>query len=181
MTRKKKLTLILLPSFVILFVFGYGIYHFAAKYASDKLVDTVANELESSGEIEKIKKSIENDPALKKFVEETEAGEKKMPSETKDKSSEPSTSPAASTTSNNTSSAKEKTETVAESKLPFTTKEEATKVVIAKVGITDLKEIQSGVQKGTVSKEEAIQAIKSKLTEEELQALKVIAYKELNK
>lgn len=63
--------------------------------------------------------------------------------------------------------------------LPFTTKEEATKVLIQKIGISELNEIRVRVQEGTVSKEELLQTIQTKLTEEEIQALKLIAYKEL--
>ena len=72
-------------------------------------------------------------------------------------------------------------ETADSSKLPFTTKEEATKVLIKKVGISELNDIRVQVQEGTVSKEEILQEIQGKLTEEEILALKVIAYKELYK
>ncbi|WP_163103497.1 hypothetical protein [Peribacillus alkalitolerans] len=69
--------------------------------------------------------------------------------------------------------------TVDQSKLPFQTKEEATRVLIKKVGISELQDIQSKVKAGTASKEEIIQDLESKLTEEEIMALKVIAYKEI--
>ncbi|RFU68356.1 hypothetical protein [Bacillus sp. V59.32b] len=69
---------------------------------------------------------------------------------------------------------------VDESKLPFTTKEEATRVLINKFGINGLMEIQEKVQNGTISRAELMQDAESKLTEEEILALKVIAYKELN-
>jgi hypothetical protein len=75
----------------------------------------------------------------------------------------------------------EDAKSVEESTLPFTTKEEATRVIVKKVGITELQDIQSRVKQGTISKEEIIQEIQGKLTEEEIMALKVIAYKELNK
>lgn len=65
------------------------------------------------------------------------------------------------------------------SELPFETKEEATRVLIKKVGISELNDIRVKVQDGTASKEEILQEIQGKLTEEELLALKVIAYKEL--
>lgn len=65
------------------------------------------------------------------------------------------------------------------SELPFSTKEEATRVLINKIGIGELNEIRVQVQDGTVSKEEILQEVQSKLTEEEILALKVIAYKEL--
>ncbi|CAH0346073.1 hypothetical protein [Bacillus sp. CECT 9360] len=68
---------------------------------------------------------------------------------------------------------------VDESKLPFTTKEEATRVLINKFGINGLMEIQEKVQDGTISRAELMQDAESKLTEEEILALKVITYKEL--
>ena len=70
-------------------------------------------------------------------------------------------------------------ESVDESTLPFTTKEEATKVIVKKFGISEIKDLQSRVQEGQVSKEEILQEVEGKLTEEEITALKVIAYKEL--
>lgn len=70
---------------------------------------------------------------------------------------------------------------VDESKLPFTTKEEATRVLVKKVGISELNNIKNQVQNGTASKEEILNQVQSKLTEEEMMALKAIAYKELNK
>ncbi|MFD2045793.1 hypothetical protein ACFSTA_13625 [Ornithinibacillus salinisoli] len=66
-----------------------------------------------------------------------------------------------------------------ESKLPFTTKEEATRLIVKKVGITRLQDIQSKVQQGKITKDEILQEIEEKLTEEEITAMKVIVYKEL--
>lgn len=63
--------------------------------------------------------------------------------------------------------------------LPFETKEEATRVLVKKIGITELQTIKEQAESGTVSKEEIIDTVERKLTKEELQALKVIAYKEL--
>ncbi|MGM9929531.1 MAG: hypothetical protein ACI35P_16460 [Bacillus sp. (in: firmicutes)] len=65
-----------------------------------------------------------------------------------------------------------------ESKLPFTTKEEATRVIINKIGVSELQNIVSEVQAGTMSKSELMAIAESNLTEDEIQALKVIAYKE---
>ncbi|RFU61226.1 hypothetical protein [Peribacillus glennii] len=128
---------------VILAVIGLGIYHFGTKIASDKLVYAVSHQLESSGEGKEIKKAIEIDPELKKFVE----GGKNVDRDT----------------------------------LAFTTKEEATKTLISKFGVGNLKDIQTRVQNGSITKEELMAEAESKLTEEEIFALKVIAYKELNK
>jgi uncharacterized protein with von Willebrand factor type A (vWA) domain len=68
-----------------------------------------------------------------------------------------------------------------ESRLPFKTKGEATRVLIQKVGIGELQSLQQGVQNGTISQQEAISKLQGELTEEEMLALKVIAYKELYK
>ncbi|MBS4190783.1 hypothetical protein KHA94_11360 [Bacillus sp. FJAT-49705] len=133
----------LIITLVLLGVIGYGVYHYGTKIASDKVVETISAELENSGELEEIKKTIESDPELISFIEEAE--------------------------------------TVDSSKLPFTTKEEATKVLIQKVGISELNDIRAQVQNGSISKEEVLQEIQGKLTDEEIMALKVIAYKELYK
>ncbi|MBY0121140.1 hypothetical protein [Bacillus sp. S/N-304-OC-R1] len=138
-----KLLKFLIVTFILLGGIGYGVYHFGTKIASEKLVSTISTELENSGELENIKKTIESDPQLKSFVEEAKTADN--------------------------------------SKLPFTTKEEATKVLIKKVGISELNDIRVQVQKGTISKEEIIQEMEGKLTDEEIMALKVIAYKELYK
>ena len=72
-------------------------------------------------------------------------------------------------------------ETVKQDQLPFTTKEEATRVLIKKVGVSELMDIQTQVQEGTITKDELLQKAQEKLTEDEILALKVIAYKELYK
>ena len=63
--------------------------------------------------------------------------------------------------------------------LPFETKEEATRVLVKKIGLTERQTIQEQAENGTESKEEIMNTVEQKLTKEELQALKVIAYKEL--
>ena len=70
-------------------------------------------------------------------------------------------------------------ESADESTLPFTSKGEATRVLIKKVGVTKLRDLQSDVQNGTASKEEVLQVLSEKLTKEEMLALQVIAYKEI--
>ncbi len=69
------------------------------------------------------------------------------------------------------------------SKLPFQTKEEATRVLVKKFNISDIKEFQSKAQDGLTNeeKQELLDKIEGSLTDEELLALKVLAYKELNK
>ena len=70
-------------------------------------------------------------------------------------------------------------ESADESTLPFTSRGEATRVLIKKVGMTELRELQSDVQNGTASTEEVLQVLSEKLTKEEMLALQVIAYKEI--
>jgi len=72
-------------------------------------------------------------------------------------------------------------EHILEQELPFKTKEEAAKVIINKVGLNDLQTIYSQVQERNVSTEEVIEILESHLTEEEIQALKAIAYQEIYK
>lgn len=77
---------------------------------------------------------------------------------------------------------KEGAKNVDKSTLPFTTKEEAAKTIIKKIGMTELQSIQSQVKDGVTAeeKQEILNKVESKLTEEEILALKVLAYKELN-
>ena len=65
--------------------------------------------------------------------------------------------------------------------LPFQTKEEATRVLITKVGVTRLLEIQEQAQNGSINKDELLSEIEGTLSEEEISALKYVLYKELNK
>ena len=65
--------------------------------------------------------------------------------------------------------------------LPFQTKEEATRVLITKVGVTRLLEIQEQAQNGSINKDELLAEIEGTLSEEEISALKYVLYKELNK
>ena len=72
-------------------------------------------------------------------------------------------------------------EHIVDQELPFKTKEEAAKVIINKVGLSDLQTIYSQVQEKNVSTEEVIEILESHLTEEEIQALKALAYQEIYK
>lgn len=134
---------VLIVIVIVLVGIGYGVYYFGTNMASDKVMDTVSKELEKSGQIDAVKKEIEEDPDLQRIVNEGA--------------------------------------NVDDSKLPFNTKEEATRVLVKKVGISELNNIKNQVQNGTASKEEIINKVQDKLTDEEILALKVIAYKELNK
>ena len=65
--------------------------------------------------------------------------------------------------------------------LPFQTKEEATRLLIKKVGVTRLLDIQQQAQNGAINKDALLAEIEGKLSEDEISALKYVIYKELNK
>ncbi|TQR20720.1 hypothetical protein [Psychrobacillus vulpis] len=69
------------------------------------------------------------------------------------------------------------------SKLPFQTKEEATRVLVKKFNVSDLKDFQTKAKNGMTAeeKQEIFSKLENTLTEEEMLALKVLAYKELSK
>lgn len=64
--------------------------------------------------------------------------------------------------------------------LPFQTKEEATRMLIKKVGVNRLLDIQEQAQNGSISKDQILSEIEGKLSEDEISALKYVLYKELN-
>lgn len=66
-------------------------------------------------------------------------------------------------------------------KLPFNTKEGAAQVLISKIGLSELKRMYSGVKSGTMTKAQVIAELKSKLSPEEITALKLVAYQEATK
>ena len=124
-------------------IIGFSVYHFGTKFIADKVMDQVSTELNNSGQLENIKKAIENDPELRAFLEEGKNADR--------------------------------------SKLPFQTKEQAIKVLVKKFNVSELKELQTKAQSGLTAeeKQQLFNDIESKLTDEELLALKVLAYKEL--
>ncbi|WP_186580707.1 hypothetical protein [Aquibacillus kalidii] len=65
--------------------------------------------------------------------------------------------------------------------LPFTTKEEAVKKVVTKLNVTEIQEIQAMVENGVSTEEQQIllKKVEDKLSSDELDALKVVIYKEL--
>ena len=65
------------------------------------------------------------------------------------------------------------------STLPFTTKGEATRVLVNKLGVSKLKNLQAKAQSGEASMEEILQVLQENLTEEEMLALQKIAYEEI--
>jgi cell division protein FtsX len=62
--------------------------------------------------------------------------------------------------------------------LPFQTKEEAVRQLVKKFNVNELQDMQTDLKNG--NKQEVWHKLEGKLTEEELLALKVLAYKELN-
>ena len=136
-----KVLKILLVVFLILAGLGYGLYYFGTNVASDKIMEVVSAELESSGELDAIKELVANDSELQQFIEEGAM--------------------------------------IDSSNLPFQSKEEAIRAIVKKLGVSELQNIASEVQAGTMSTEELMSIAESNLTEKEIQALKVMAYKEL--
>lgn len=68
------------------------------------------------------------------------------------------------------------------STLPFQTKEQAVRVLVKKFNVSELQELQSKAQSGLTAaeKQQLLNDIEGKLTDEEMLALKVLAYKELS-
>lgn len=65
--------------------------------------------------------------------------------------------------------------------LPFQTKEEATRVLIKKVGVNRLLDIKEQAENGSINKDEILSEIEGTLSEDEVSALKYVLYKELYK
>lgn len=124
---------------------GYGVYYFGSAYASEKVMDAVYTEVESSGQLEEVKAFVAKDPDIKKLIQEGA--------------------------------------TVDESKLPFTTKEQAVRALVPKFGLSEIQQMQQKAQNGMTATEQQalLQTIEEKLTAEEMAALKFVIYKELNK
>jgi len=135
----------LFVTIIIVAGIGYGVYYYGTAIASEKVMEAVTTELESSGQLEDVKQAVNSDSQLKQFIEEGANAD--------------------------------------ESTLPFTTKEQATRVLIQKVGISELQSIQSKAKQGMSNDDvqALVKELEGKLTDEEILALKVIAYKELNK
>ncbi|WP_277584325.1 hypothetical protein [Psychrobacillus antarcticus] len=136
---------VLLGIVIFLGIIVVAAYYFGPKLVADQVMEKVSVELQDSGQLEAIKKEIENDPELREFIAEGK--------------------------------------NVDSSKLPFQTKEEATRALITKFGISEIREIQSKAKDGMTAeeKQEIFNKLESNLTKEEMLALKVLAYKELYK
>lgn len=70
-----------------------------------------------------------------------------------------------------------------EKDLPFHTADEAAKVIIKKVGVSELQNIYAAYQNGMTEQEAAglLNDVSGKLTDEEVLALKAVIYNELNR
>ena len=53
------------------------------------------------------------------------------------------------------------------------------KAIIEKVGVSELTTIQAKAREGSLTKEEVLQTLQEKLTDEEILALKAVVYNEL--
>ncbi|MDW0116567.1 hypothetical protein QTL97_06445 [Sporosarcina thermotolerans] len=135
----------LIGTVAVLALIAFGVYHFGTKFIADEVMGQVAAELETSGQLDNLKKEIQNNPELRTFIEEGKNADS--------------------------------------SKLPFKTKEEATRVLLKKFDLAEINDIQVKVRQGMSASEqqELLTKIQSKLTEEEMLALKALAYKELFK
>lgn len=68
------------------------------------------------------------------------------------------------------------------SQLPIQTKEQATRTVLKKFSVGELQTMQKKAQSGTAAeKQQVMQQVESRLTEEELLSLKVLVLDELSK
>ncbi|MFD0826885.1 hypothetical protein ACT8ZR_14690 [Neobacillus sp. M.A.Huq-85] len=176
---KRKLS-VFVAVLVVFGSIGYGVYRVGLNMASAKLIENVSKDLETSGDLSKIKQSIQNDPNVRKTVE----SDPKLKNLVKkaDSGASVSTSTARQpTTKAQTASNHGGTITTQAPihKLPFNTKEDAAKLLISKIGLPELKDMYSKVQAGTMTKAEVLQILRSKLTEDEITALKLVAYNEI--
>lgn len=65
---KRKLS-VFVAVLVVFGSIGYGVYRVGLNMASAKLIENVSKDLETSGDLSKIKQSIQNDPNVRKTVE----------------------------------------------------------------------------------------------------------------
>lgn len=139
-----KFVKILFGIVIVIGVIGFSVYYFGTKIIADQVMEQVAVELNDSGQLESIKREINNDPQLQAFIEEGKY--------------------------------------VDSSTLPFQTKEQAVRVLVKKFNVSELQELQSKAQSGLTAaeKQQLLNDLEGKLTDEEMLALKVLAYKELS-
>lgn len=206
---KKKL-IITVVSLVLLGGIGFGVYRVGMNYASNKMINTVTKEMQQSGELDKLKQSIKNDPNLKKQMQndpqfrkllaQSKLGSTDNNSGSKTNSKDNSKSGSASSSSsksssnatssnqgnsgNSAASGSQNSSTSSQSsvaKLPFNTKDGAAQVLVSKVGLSELQSMYSKVKAGTMTKAQVVQVLKSRLSPEDITALKLVAYQEASK
>lgn len=166
---------------VLIVVLGLGIYQFGLSFAIDK----VSDELESSGKMDEVREMVKNDPELEKLIKEVEttpefqqmlANQGNLPTSdsvvTETQQNQVNQSGQSAAGDNNA-------KVSGMQKLPFDTKEEAMEEVVDRIGMPKLYDMYDRVQSGTASKEEIIAEVSKKFSEDELTALKIIAYQEL--
>ena len=178
---KKLIKWFLIP-IVIILVVGMGVIYFSFDFASEKVISKVSEELESSGKMEDIKEAVKSDPEIAGFIKEVETDPKaRQFIEGQEKINETNSidNRESSDTKLNEKSNEKASLNKANTELPIQSKEEAVKVVIDRVGISEINSMVKKYKEGTASKQELIQEASIQFTEEELMALKIIAYKEL--
>lgn len=176
----------LLIALIIIIIVVAGGYKFGIKYASDALISQIANEVLSQEEIDKL---IE-DPEVQRTIEEQLGPEalQNLRKEHPDTAGEPGAginNPAQTNTGTQPekgspeSSPQRKTDT----KLVFSTKEEALEFVLTKFSNSEIKGFIDMAEGGITAqeKEQIKAALMERLTPEEYQALKVIGLIELQK
>ena len=161
-----------------------GVIYFSFDFASEKIITKVSEELESSGKMEDIKEAVKSDPEIAGFIKEVETDPvARQFLEDQEKNTETNSIDNRKNSDTNINEKSNETASLnkANTELPIQTKDEAVKVVIDRVGITQLNSMVKRFKEGTASKQDLIQEVSIQFTEEELMALKIIAYKELYK
>ncbi|SDK29070.1 hypothetical protein [Sediminibacillus albus] len=130
---------------VILAGVGYGVYHVAAGFVADRMVEKLEQELDLSGQAGDMEQVAKNSPELQEFLADVPQ--------------------------------------IDQSTLPFKTKEGAVKNLIKKFSMSEIQEMNESVNSGISPEEQAalLEKVEDKLTKEELDAVKVVIYNELNK
>ncbi|MBB6446922.1 hypothetical protein [Bacillus benzoevorans] len=146
---------------VLLIVLGFGIYQFGLNFAIEK----VSKELESSGKMDEVREMVKNDPELEKLIKEVETT--------------PEFQQMFANQSGQSAAGDNNAKVPEMDNLPFDTKEEAIEEVVDRIGMPKLYDMYDRVQAGTASKEEIIAEVSNEFSQDEMTALKIIAYQEL--
>ncbi|RKD24133.1 hypothetical protein BEP19_06920 [Ammoniphilus oxalaticus] len=145
---------------IVVAAMGVGGYKFGINYLSDKMIDQVL----SQSEVDKLLQDNDIQQAIREQIGEHGSEQSTGQGLAND-------SPATQDHSANDSAAK----------LSFSSKEEALSFLLTKFSMSELARFASKAQNGTAEEKKAIQAeMMSRLTPEELQALKIIGLTELS-